>query len=115
MNLRSFLQCSKQLSCRRLVSSHHNLIQSLLDMPREAKASEELKKIRLKIKEKSLKYVPGTISLQVLGSGALGAPKCLYVFTDQSRYLFNVGEGTQRLAHEHKMKLSKVSKFHLKL
>jgi len=43
-----------------------------------------------------------------LGSGAPGAPKALYVFTDQSRYLFNVGEGTQRLAHEHKMKLSKL-------
>lgn len=24
------------------------------------------------------------------------------------RYLFNCGEGTQRLAHEHKMKLSKI-------
>ncbi|XP_069692325.1 ribonuclease Z, mitochondrial isoform X2 [Periplaneta americana] len=50
----------------------------------------------------------GTVSLQVLGSGAKGAPRSLYVFTDQSRYLFNCGEGTQRLAHEHKMKLSKL-------
>ncbi|KAJ8979969.1 hypothetical protein NQ317_013717 [Molorchus minor] len=30
------------------------------------------------------------------------------MFSDQSRYLFNCGEGTQRLAHEHKMKLAKL-------
>lgn len=30
------------------------------------------------------------------------------MFTDGARYLFNCGEGTQRLAHEHKMKLSRL-------
>lgn len=39
-----------------------------------------------KVKEKSQKYVPGTISLQVLGNGARGAPASVYLFTDQSRY-----------------------------
>lgn len=88
-------------------SKQHNLKQ-LLTMPRDAKLTAELQKQRQKLKEKGQKYVPGTVSLQVLGSGAKGAPRSLYVFTDQSRYLFNCGEGTQRLAHEHKMKLSKL-------
>lgn len=42
-----------------------------------------------KAKEKSLKYVPGTINLQILGNGAKGAPSSVYLFTDQSRYLLN--------------------------
>lgn len=54
-------------------------------MPRDAKHTAELQKQRQKLKEKGQKYVPGTVSLQVLGSGAKGAPRSLYVFTDQSR------------------------------
>lgn len=41
----------------------------------------------LKAKEKSQKYVPGTINLQILGNGSKGAPSAVYLFTDQSRYL----------------------------
>lgn len=41
----------------------------------------------LKAKEKSQKYVPGTINLQILGNGANGAPSSVYLFTDQSRYV----------------------------
>lgn len=77
-------------------------------MPKVPKHIPEAQKQRRLIKEKFSKYVPGRITLQVLGSGAKGAPRSLYVFSDQSRYLFNCGEGTQRLAHEHKMKLSKL-------
>lgn len=39
----------------------------------------------IKIKERHQKYVPGTINLQILGSGAPGAPATIYLFTDQSR------------------------------
>lgn len=39
---------------------------------------------RIKIKDKS-KFAPGTVKFQVLGSGANGAPRCLYLFTDHSR------------------------------
>ncbi|XP_059488461.1 ribonuclease Z, mitochondrial-like [Neocloeon triangulifer] len=53
-------------------------------------------------------YEAANFNLQVLGSGAPGAPASLYVTSDQIRYMFNCGEGTQRLAHEHKMKLSKM-------
>lgn len=39
-----------------------------------------------KAKEKSAKYVPGTINLQIVGNGSKGAPASVYLFTDQSRY-----------------------------
>ncbi|XP_014276351.1 ribonuclease Z, mitochondrial isoform X1 [Halyomorpha halys] len=89
-------------------SSHSRLNELLLKMPRDNTQTQILKKQRVKIKEKSSKYSPGIVNLQILGSGAKGAPRALYLFTDQSRYLFNCGEGSQRLAHEHKIKLSKL-------
>ncbi|CAL4106636.1 unnamed protein product, partial [Meganyctiphanes norvegica] len=46
------------------------------------------------------------IHLKVVGSGANGAPTGLYVFTEHKKYLFNCGEGSQRMAFEHKIKLS---------
>ncbi|CAG7725545.1 unnamed protein product [Allacma fusca] len=58
--------------------------------------------------ENSPKYPPGMIFLQVLGTGANGAPTSLYIFADQTRYMFNCGEGSQRLAHEHKLKLGRL-------
>ncbi|XP_034950264.1 ribonuclease Z, mitochondrial [Chelonus insularis] len=48
------------------------------------------------------------ISIKILGSGVRGTPSCLYVVSDHLRYLFNCGEGTQRLAHEHHLKLSRL-------
>ncbi|KAF5288455.1 hypothetical protein FQR65_LT02107 [Abscondita terminalis] len=77
-------------------------------MPKNRPHIPEAQRQRKVIKEKFTKYAPGRITLQVLGTGAVGAPRSLYVFSDQSRYLFNCGEGTQRLAHEHKMKLAKL-------
>ncbi|CAG4979541.1 unnamed protein product [Colias eurytheme] len=68
----------------------------------------EVQRQRLKLPRKGEKYGPSTIYLQVLGSGARGAPNTLYLFTDQKRYLFNCGECSQRLAHEHKVKLSRL-------
>jgi len=44
------------------------------------------KQNRIKIKGKS-KFAPGIVKFQVLGSGANGAPRCLYLFTDHSRLL----------------------------
>lgn len=42
------------------------------------------KQNKIKIKGKS-KFPPGIVKFQVLGSGAEGAPRCLYLFTDHSR------------------------------
>lgn len=44
----------------------------------------------LKAKEKSQKYVPGHINLQIVGNGAKGAPASVYLFTDQSRYAWKI-------------------------
>ncbi|KPJ08310.1 Zinc phosphodiesterase ELAC protein 2 [Papilio machaon] len=63
---------------------------------------------RQQISKKAQNYVPSTIYLQVVGSGARGVPNTLYLFTDQKRYLFNCGESTQRLSHEHKVKLTRL-------
>ncbi|XP_060656136.1 ribonuclease Z, mitochondrial [Drosophila nasuta] len=60
------------------------------------------------LRKKLSNVVPGSVNLQVLGAGANGSPSAVYLFTDQSRYLFNCGEGTQRLAYEHKTRLSRL-------
>lgn len=54
-------------------------------MPKEQKHIAEAQKQRKKIKERISKYVPGKVTLQVLGTGAKGAPRALYMFSDQSR------------------------------
>lgn len=46
--------------------------------------------------------------LQILGTGACGAPRCAYLSTGHVSYVFNCGEGTQRLAQEHKYRLVKL-------
>ncbi|XP_056871053.1 zinc phosphodiesterase ELAC protein 2 isoform X2 [Takifugu flavidus] len=47
---------------------------------------------------------PSTVYLQVLGAGSRDNPASIYVFSEFNRYLFNCGEGTQRLMQEHKLK-----------
>lgn len=49
-----------------------------------SKFSTSVKPNQVKIKGKS-KFPPGIVKFQVLGSGANGAPRCLYLFTDHSR------------------------------
>lgn len=80
-NIRPF----KSYLAKLYYSKQHNLKQLLLSMPRDTRHTAALQKQRQKCKEKGQKYTPGTVSLQVLGSGAKGAPRSLYVFTDQSR------------------------------
>ncbi|KAF4520499.1 hypothetical protein B566_EDAN004750 [Ephemera danica] len=90
---------------------HHNLINK-----RDKSSISKIQSLVMEMKKdarpqrakQKTKYAAANINLQVLGSGANGSSSSLYVFTDQSRYLFNCGEGTQRLAHEHKVKLSKL-------
>lgn len=88
--------------------ANSNLKKLLIEMPRNKPHIAEAQRQRLRIKEKASRYIPGTVNIQILGCGAPGAPASVYLFTDQSRYLFNCGEGTQRLAHEHKTKLARL-------
>ncbi|XP_031837822.1 ribonuclease Z [Nomia melanderi] len=53
-------------------------------------------------------YKNSNLISHVLGSGAPGAPKNLFISSDHCNYIFNCGEGTQRLAQEHRCKLSKI-------
>lgn len=58
----------------------------LRDMPKDL--SEHIQtnqKHRLRIREKSRFYSPGTVNIQVLGSGARGTSSCVYIFSEQSR------------------------------
>lgn len=66
-------------------SKHNHLNELLLTMPKEKPHTAILKSQRIKGRAKNIKYTPGTVTLQVLGSGAKGAPRSLYVFTDHSR------------------------------
>jgi len=50
------------------------------------------------------------VQVQVVGTGAWqGTPRSVLVLMDNFRYLFNCGEGTQRAAVEHRMRLSQVN------
>lgn len=55
-------------------------------MPLQRPHVAEAQKQRIRIKEKASRYIPGTVNLQILGSGAPGSPASVYLFTDQSRY-----------------------------
>ncbi|KAG7234148.1 hypothetical protein INR49_005748 [Caranx melampygus] len=73
---------------------------------KKAKQKEPLR--RLKTKESRSKrgdvHGPSTVYLQVVGAGSRDNAASLYVFSEYNRYLFNCGEGTQRLMQEHKLK-----------
>ena len=76
-------------------------------MPKDKSAL--LEKLRLnrisnakKKKMSNEKMASNLFQLIVLGNGAKGNPRALYVNTEHNSYLFNCGEGTQRLANEHK-------------
>lgn len=56
---------------------------------------------------------PHTVYLQVVGAGSRDNPASLYVFSEFNRYLFNCGEGTQRLMQEHKLKAAQLDNIFL--
>ncbi|XP_043476236.1 ribonuclease Z, mitochondrial isoform X3 [Leptopilina heterotoma] len=67
-------------------------------LPEEPKQSVEIKTLAC------------DISLKVIGSGARGAPASVCLYSNESRYIFNCGESTQRINNEHRNKLCKLSK-----
>ncbi|XP_036197578.1 zinc phosphodiesterase ELAC protein 2 isoform X1 [Myotis myotis] len=56
---------------------------------------------------------PNTVYLQVVAAGGRDAGAALYVFSEYNRYLFNCGEGVQRLMQEHKLKVSRLDNIFL--
>lgn len=82
---------------------------------KKAKQKESLR--RTKTKETRLKrgdiHGPSTVYVQVVGAGSRDNPASLYVFSEYNRYLFNCGEGTQRLMQEHKLKAARLDNIFL--
>lgn len=78
-------------SCFRRISTRNRLSDLLEAMPKDTTQHiERNQKQRLRIKEKSKFYSPGTVSLQILGSGSRGTSASIYLFSEQSRYGFSV-------------------------
>ncbi|XP_067914079.1 zinc phosphodiesterase ELAC protein 2 [Heterodontus francisci] len=76
---------------------------------REKPPKDTLRHIKSREKRKrGDTHGPSTVYLQVVGSGSREAGASLYVFSEYNRYLFNCGEGTQRLMQEHKLKVSRL-------
>ncbi|XP_007577851.1 zinc phosphodiesterase ELAC protein 2 [Poecilia formosa] len=72
---------------------------------------------RLKTKESRDKrgdvHGPSNVYVQVVGAGSRDSNASLYVFSEYNRYLFNCGEGTQRLMQEHKLKAARLDNIFL--
>uniref|UniRef100_A0A2I3FUS6 Zinc phosphodiesterase ELAC protein 2 n=1 Tax=Nomascus leucogenys TaxID=61853 RepID=A0A2I3FUS6_NOMLE len=56
---------------------------------------------------------PNTVYLQVVAAGSRDTGAALYVFSEFNRYLFNCGEGIQRLMQEHKLKVARLDNIFL--
>lgn len=70
------------------ITSSNELFNLLNSMPKEPKAAAELRHIRMKTKAAASNKVnppPSVVYLSVLGNGAVGNPRCLYMFTDHTR------------------------------
>ncbi|XP_008853916.1 zinc phosphodiesterase ELAC protein 2 isoform X3 [Nannospalax galili] len=56
---------------------------------------------------------PNTVYLQVVAAGGRDSGAALYVFSEYNRYLFNCGEGIQRLMQEYKLKVARLDNIFL--
>ncbi|XP_053300231.1 zinc phosphodiesterase ELAC protein 2 [Pleuronectes platessa] len=83
--------------------------------PKKGKQKEPLR--RLKTRENRSKrgdvHGPSTVYVQVVGAGSRDTPASVYVFSEYNRYLFNCGEGTQRLMQEHKLRAARLDNIFL--
>lgn len=66
--------------------SSKKVLDLLHEMPKDMRHVEKLQKQRQAKKLTKTVYPPSTVRLQVLGTGATGAPRSLYLFTDQKWY-----------------------------
>lgn len=65
---------------------YSKLVNLLKNMPKDTTDHvQNNQKHRIRIKEKSKFYSPGTVNIQVLGSGARGTSSAIYIFSEQSR------------------------------
>ncbi|XP_070703624.1 zinc phosphodiesterase ELAC protein 2 [Pempheris klunzingeri] len=82
---------------------------------KKAKQKETLRRVKTKENRSRRGDVhgPSTVYVQVVGAGSRDNAASLYVFSEYNRYLFNCGEGTQRLMQEHKLKAAQLDNIFL--
>ena len=101
----NILKNSLNTKCFKWYLSYTSFATKPKEMPKDnTLLLQKLRENRKNNAKKSAKNkVPSNLfQLTVLGNGSEGNPNALYVNTDRNSYLFNCGEGTQRLANEHK-------------
>ncbi|XP_041078026.1 zinc phosphodiesterase ELAC protein 2 isoform X1 [Polyodon spathula] len=113
----------KQRCCYSVLTADSFLRQSFCKMSAEsqrnaskkAKQSKEtLRHIKTREQRKNVdQHGPATVYVQVVGAGSRDNGPSLYVFSEFNRYLFNCGEGTQRLMQEHKLKAARLDNIFL--
>uniref|UniRef100_A0A673XFY1 Zinc phosphodiesterase ELAC protein 2 n=1 Tax=Salmo trutta TaxID=8032 RepID=A0A673XFY1_SALTR len=85
----------------------------LLSLPSSPKETLRHVKSREQRKRGVDVHGPATVYAQVVGAGSRDNGASLYVFSEFNRYLFNCGEGTQRLMQEHKLKAARLDNIFL--
>jgi len=95
---RSFSSCSAWYSKSDNLNSR--LYYLLSNMPKEEPHLEDIRKVRMEKRTKRFLVQPSHIHWQVLGNGSYGAPASLLLHTEHRKYLFNCGEGTQRMTNQ---------------
>ncbi|KAG8006513.1 Zinc phosphodiesterase ELAC protein 2 [Nibea albiflora] len=81
---------------------------------KKARQKEPLRRIKTKeSRNKRIDHGPTTVHVQVVGAGSRDNAASLYVFSEYNRYLFNCGEGTQRLMQEHKLRAARLDNIFL--
>uniref|UniRef100_A0AAQ5XV69 Zinc phosphodiesterase ELAC protein 2 n=1 Tax=Amphiprion ocellaris TaxID=80972 RepID=A0AAQ5XV69_AMPOC len=99
----------------RTMATNNNNNSNNFPGPRKAKHKEPLRRVKTKESrgKRGDSHGPSTVYLQVVGAGSRDNAASLYVFSEFNRYLFNCGEGTQRLMQEHKLKAARLDNIFL--
>ncbi|XP_074826641.1 zinc phosphodiesterase ELAC protein 2 isoform X2 [Natator depressus] len=75
---------------------------------------DPLRHLRAREKRRSSELAgPSIVYVQVAAAGSRDSGAALYVFSEYNRYLFNCGEGIQRLMQEHKLRVARLDNIFL--
>uniref|UniRef100_F7HWN1 Zinc phosphodiesterase ELAC protein 2 n=1 Tax=Callithrix jacchus TaxID=9483 RepID=F7HWN1_CALJA len=107
------LCCLLRFAARRTMSQERTLSQGSARRQRPPKDPLRHLRTREKRGPPGCSESPNTVYLQVVASGRRDAGAALYVFSEYNRYLFNCGEGVQRLMQEHKLKVARLDNIFL--
>ena len=86
------------------VISRNSIFQSVIrrnylrpNMPMTSGALKLLQKTKKTKRDRQGQHVPANVYFQIVGNGAPGCSKSVYLHTDHNRYLFNCGEMCQKV------------------